>query len=338
MERAATGIGYNGDKAEMIAFARRAEELGYESLWSGENWGRDNITMLSYVAAHTERIGVGTSIMNVFSRSPTLIAQTAATLDELSGGRVSIGLGTSGALVIEQWHGVPYRKPLQRTREYIEIIRLALSGERVNFDGEIFHLQRFRLAFKPLRSAIPIYVAALGPQNVELTGELADGWLPIYVNVEGLDNLKSELEAGARKAGRSLADIDIAPSVMMAAVESDEERDQARAQARQILAHYAAEMGDYYAQLLTRLGFGAEVAEIQHVRASGDRVGFVERVSDRMIDALTVIGPPGYCRERLAYYRQRGVTCPHVGPLLRSRDGIDRTLKAVAPALAGAAR
>src|SRR5262249_38604424 len=152
-----------------------------ESLWSGENWGRDNVTLLSYVAAHTDRIGVGTSIMNVFSRSPALIAQTAATLDELSGGRASIGLGTSGALVIEQWHGVPYRKPLQRTREYIEIIRLALSGERVNYDGEIFHLQRFRLGFNPPRTNIPIYVAALGPKNVELTGELADGWLPIYV-------------------------------------------------------------------------------------------------------------------------------------------------------------
>lgn len=338
MVRAATGIGYNGDTAELIAFARRAEELGYESLWSGENWGRDNVTMLSYVAAHTERIGVGTSIMNVFSRSPALIAQTAATLDELSGGRVSIGLGTSGALVIEQWHGVPYKKPLQRTREYVEIIRLALSGERVNYDGEIFHLQRFRLGFKAPRTNIPIYIAALGPKNVELTGELADGWLPIYVNIEGLDNLKRELEAGARKAGRSLGDIDIAPSVMMAAVESDEEREQAHAQARQTLAHYAAEMGDYYAHLLTRLGFGEEVAEIQGVRASGDRVGFVQRVPDRMIDALTVIGPAGYCRDRLAYYRQRGVTCPHISPLLRTRDGIDRTLKAVAPALAGAAR
>ncbi len=290
------------------------------------------------LAVEPLRIGVGTGIVNVFSRSPALVAQTAATLDELSGGRVWLGLGTSGPLVIEQWHGVPYKKPLQRTREYIEIIRLVLSGERVNYDGEIFHLQRFRLAFKPLRDRIPIYVASLGPKNVELTGELADGWLPIYVNIDKLEPLKQELEAGARKAGRSLSDIDIAASVMMAAVDSDEEREAARSQARQTLAHYAAEMGDYYAQLLRRIGFGDEVSEIQQVRAAGDRVGFVERVSDRMIDALTVIGPPGYCRERLAYYRQKGVTCPHISPLLRTRDGINRTLEAVAPALAGARR
>ncbi len=338
MERAATGIGYNGDKAEMIAFARRAEELGYESLWGGENWGREAFTILSYVAAHTERIGVGTSILNVFSRSPALIAQTAATLDELSGGRVSIGLGTSGPLVIEQWHGVPYQKPLQRTREYIEIIRLALSGERVNYDGQIFHLQRFRLGFKPPRTNIPIYVAALGPKNVELTGELADGWLPIYLNVDHLGTFKQELEAGARRAGRSLSDIDIAPSVMTAAVESDEEREAARAQVRQTLAHYAAEMGDYYAHLLRRYGFGAEVDEIQRVRAAGDRTGFVERVTDQMVDALSVIGPPGYCRERLAYYRAQGVTCPHIAPIGRTREQINRTLEALAPARAGAPR
>lgn len=321
-----------GDTAEIVALAKRAEELGYESFWLGESWGRDAFSILGHLAARTERIGLATGIVNVFSRSPALIAQTAATLDELSGGRFTLGLGTSGPLLIEQWHGILYQKPLQRTREYIEIIRLVLSGDRVNYEGEIFHLQRFRLPFPPLRNRIPIYVAAFSPRNLELTGELADGWLPIYVHPDHLDAMKAHLAAGAGKAGRTLKDIEIAPWIIVAVAESDEELEAARTRVRQTLAFYAASMGTYYRNLFRRYGFTEEVERITTAWATGDRSGAAQSVSDRMLNALTIVGTAGYCRERLAYYRANGVTLPVVSLVSgQPRDQIDRTLRALAP-------
>ena len=333
MEGIALGVGGGGGSAaEIIAHAQRMEKLGYDFIGGGgENWGRDGVTPMAYIAAHTQRIGLALGVLNVYSRSPALIAQTVATLDELSGGRVRVSLGTSGPILVEQWHGVPYERPIQRTREYIEIMRLVLSGERVNYDGQFFHLQRFRLGFTPLRPNVPVYVASLGPKNLELTGELADGWLPVYLHLDYLDEVKKHIEAGAGKAGRSLSDIDLAPSLMVAVVESEEERQAARQRVKTTLAHYAAEMGDYYANLLRRYGFDQEVADIQQVRAGGDRAGFIERVTDEMVDALSAIGPEGYCRERIAQFRDKGVgslTLSTIGP---SREVVNRTLEGLAP-------
>lgn len=157
-------------RQEIVEVVQQAEALGYDSVWVGESWGRDGFTWLTQLACHTTRIKLATGITTVFSRAPALIAQTVAALDEISAGRVILGLGTSGPLVIENWHGLPFERPLRRTREYIEIIRLILSGERVNYQGEIFQLKGFRLPFAPVRSRVPIYVASLGPQNLRLTG------------------------------------------------------------------------------------------------------------------------------------------------------------------------
>jgi alkanesulfonate monooxygenase SsuD/methylene tetrahydromethanopterin reductase-like flavin-dependent oxidoreductase (luciferase family) len=170
---------------ELVETARLAEELGYHSIWVPEMWGRDAFSILGLIAANTKRIKLSTGIIPVFSRSPAVIAQTAATLDEISGGRMMLGLGTSGPAVIENWHGVPFDKPLQRTREYVEIIKMILGGGRVDYEGEIFSLKGFRLQFQPLRSVIPVLVAAIGPRNVRLAGESADGWIPFLVPVEG---------------------------------------------------------------------------------------------------------------------------------------------------------
>lgn len=168
------------DRRELIECVRAADACGYDSFWMPEAWERDAFTLLTELAGRTERIHLGTGIINVFSRSPALIAMSAATLDDISGGRVRLGLGTSGARVVEDFHGVRFSKPLTRLRETIQIIRLLLAGERADFSGECFELRRFKLGFKPVRSEIPIYVAALTQKSLRQAGELADGWLPTY--------------------------------------------------------------------------------------------------------------------------------------------------------------
>ena len=168
--------------------------------------------MLTALACHTSRIQIAAGIANVYSRTPALVAQCAATLDEVSGKRAILGLGTSGAKVIRDWHGVPYDRPMQRTREYIEIVRLALSGQRVNYDGEIYRLRDFRIAAKPPRPDTPIFVASLGPKNVRLTGELADGWAPLYVSPNYLPQLQAWLAEGADRAGATQATWTCAPT------------------------------------------------------------------------------------------------------------------------------
>lgn len=334
MERIGLTFGSRtGDTREIISLAQRAEELGYETFWLGESWGRESLTILGYIAAKTERIGIATGIVNVFSRSAAIIAQAAATLDELSEGRFILGLGTSGPILVEQWHGVPYVKPLQRTREYIEVVRLILSGDRVNYDGEILHLQRFRLPFAPRRKQIPIFIAAFGPRNLELTGELADGWLPIYLHPERYDDMKARIEAGARRVGRQLSDIRIDPWILTAVVESDGEREQVLRQVRGQIAFYAAGMGPYYTRLFRRYGFDEEMDGILDAWRSGDREGAAERVSEGMADALAVVGSASYCRERYEFYRSRGATVPVVSlPPGLSPDQADRTLTALSPA------
>jgi alkanesulfonate monooxygenase SsuD/methylene tetrahydromethanopterin reductase-like flavin-dependent oxidoreductase (luciferase family) len=168
------------DRRELIECVCAADACGYDSFWMPEAWEREAFTVLTELAAHTERIHLGTGIINVFSRSPALIAMSAATLDEVSGSRFRLGLGTSGARVVEDFHGVRFNKPLTRLKETIQITRLLLAGERVDFSGECFELRRFKLGFKPLRSDLPIYVAALTPKSLRQVGEVADGWLPTH--------------------------------------------------------------------------------------------------------------------------------------------------------------
>ena len=170
----------NNDDDDLIAVAQAADRLGYESFWTGESWGRDAFTVLTMLACHTARIGLGTGIVTVYSRTPGLVAQSIASLDRISNGRAVLGLGSSGRIVIEDWHGVKFDHPVGRTAEYIDIIRLALSGERVNYEGRFYSLKRFRMGVLPVQERVPIYVASLGRRNLELTGREADGWLPIW--------------------------------------------------------------------------------------------------------------------------------------------------------------
>jgi coenzyme F420-dependent oxidoreductase len=315
-------------RKEIVEVVQQAEALGYDSVWVGESWGRDGFTWLTQLACHTSRIKLATGIATVYSRSPALIAQTVASLDEISEGRVILGLGTSGPTVIENWHGIPFDRPLRRTREYIEIIRLILSGERVNYNGEILRLKGFRLPFTPVRPRVPIYVASLGPQNLRLTGELAEGWLPIYLDASRLHHFQRDLEDGAQRAGRALSAIDVAPYIL-SCVSDDVEAAYRLVKAH--LAYYIGGMGTFYANLIARYDFQDEVNRVREAWSKGDRKSAAGQVTGDMVAHLAICGSPRDGRAQLEQYRAAGVTLPIVSFAHgASRDMIRQTLEGLA--------
>lgn len=297
--------GFN--REELIECVRTAEACGYDSFWMPEAWEREAFTLLTELAVVTQRIHLGTGIINVFSRSPALIAMSAATLDEISGGRFRLGLGTSGAQVIEDFHGVSYNKPLTRLKETIQIVRALLAGERVDFNGECFQLQRFKLGFKPLRAEIPIYLAALTPKSLHQLGELADGWLPTHWPRARLRDGIAEIRPGAEHSGRDVSRIEIAPFVNV--VVSDDLAS-ARKQARLPLAYYVGGMGNYYHDSLARLGFAVEAARIRDLWQAGRPKDAIAAVTDEMADNIAICGPVEACRARLDEMYALGATLP----------------------------
>ena len=295
------------DRRELIECVLAAEACGYDSFWMPEVWERDAFSILTELAVRTERIGIATGIINVFSRSPGLIAMSAATLDDLSGGRFRLGLGTSGARVIEDFHGLPYQKPLARLKETIQIVRALLRGERADFDGDCFKLHRFKLGFKPLRPDIPIYVAALTSRSLRQLGELADGWLPTHWPRGRLADGIEEINAGAREAGRSADKIEVAPFVNVV-VSNDVSR--GRDLARMPLAYYIGGMGEYYHAMLQRLGFAAHADAIKKLWQAGRRRDATNAVTDEMVDAIAICGPIECCRSRLDELYAAGASLP----------------------------
>jgi F420-dependent oxidoreductase-like protein len=281
-----------------------AEELGYSSLTTGEAWGGDAFTSLAQWAAVTSRIRVGTSIVPVFARSPANVAMTALNMDIMSEGRFFLGLGTSGQLVIEDLHGERFEKPLARMREYIDIIRKAARGERLDHDGEFFHTKRFRLTLKPYRADLPIYLASLGPESLRLAGELADGWLPIYLAPSRMDRAVAEIKASAEAAGRSLSDIVVSPQV---SIYVTDQVARARDRERPHIAFYIGGMGVFYHRYFRRIGFAEEADRIRAAYQSGDREGAARLVTDEMVDATAIIGSPSECRAQMQRFFAAGV-------------------------------
>lgn len=326
-------VGGGPSRQETLDLVRRAEELGYESIWAGESWGFDAFTTLAWLASHTTRIGIGTHIATMFSRTPAMTAQSAASLDSIAGGRLTLGLGMSGPIVVENWHGQRWEQPLQRTREFIEIVRLALSGERVDYDGKVFRLRGFRLRDDPPRSAVPVMLASIGPRNVELTGELAEGWLPIFLRMDALPEMRELLAAGAARSGRDASGIEIAPAMLAAASESAPEA--ARDMARAHIAFYAGGMGTFYNRMLQRFGWAAEAEVISREWARPNREGrpaAAASVTDEMLDSTSAVGSPTQAKERLEAAYAAGVTLP----VLMFPYGADaalmrETLEALAP-------
>ncbi|HJT55657.1 MAG TPA: LLM class flavin-dependent oxidoreductase [Ktedonobacteraceae bacterium] len=292
---------------------RIADELGYDSIWLGESWGYELFTSMADLVRVTKRIKIGAGIANIYSRTPALIASTIATLDERSGGRMILGLGPSGANVIEHWHGVPFQKPVQRTREYVEIIRMILRGEKLVYHGEMFNLERgFKLRFTPPRTNIPIYIAAMGPKNVVQSGEISDGVLPVYWPANKWGELRSQLDEGARIAGRPPHSAAIAPYITTIILDEnagESERATARFTAASPLAYYIGRMGVYYAQMLVRNGFGAEVEAVQQAWKQGMKSA-IEAVPADLLDATSIIGTPQEIVAKLDKWTANGVDEP----------------------------
>lgn len=275
-----------------------------------EAYGTDAISILGALAARTSRIGLGTGIVNVFSRTPALLAQTAATLDQLSNGRFSLGLGTSGHQVVAGWHGVAYEHPLRRMRETVEVVRQVMRREPLRYEGEVFHLaQGLKLMAHPRRPAVPIYLATLTRGGVRLAGELAEGWIPTVFSPDHFQVFREDLDAGRRAGGRSQAALDVAPTVPVAIAEDTAA---ARDSLRPWAALYVGGMGsaarNFYNQTVRRYGFEREAIEIQELYLGGRKLDAIRRVPDALVDAIALAGPQGRVRERLHAYRAAGVT------------------------------
>src|SRR5688500_16916194 len=305
-----------------------AEELGYSCLTMGESWGEDALTSLAQVAAVTSRMRIGTSIVPVFARSPANLAMTALNMDRMSEGRFFLGLGTSGQLVIQDLHGEAFRKPLTRMREYIDIVRKALHGERLDHDGEFFHTQRFRLRIQPYRPNLPIYIASLSPPSLQLTGELADGWLPIFLAPSHMQAAVAELKTAAEATRRSLDDIAISPQV---SIYITDDIAAARDRERPHIAFYIGGMGVFYHQYMHRIGFGAEADRVRAAFQGRDRDKAAALVTDEMVDAMTILGPPKACRDQMERFFDAGVQEIRLVFNERDRDAYISALRAVAP-------
>jgi F420-dependent oxidoreductase-like protein len=295
-------VGYGAtaaDHQQVLEKVRIAEELGVESVWTAEAWGRDAFSFLTELALSTTRMQLGTGIVNVFSRSAGVLAMTAASIDELSGGRMILGLGSSGAHVIEHLHGVPFEKPLRRLREYVEIINMLIAGQPLNYEGEIFGLKRgFTLRdFTPVRPHIPIYIAAITPASIRQTGAIADGVIPIYWPKERLPQLVKRVRGAAEEAGRQPDAVTVALQVNLSVGDGDAEA--LRNQARQPVAFYIGRMGSFYQEMLARNGYEPEVAASLAAWQRRDAAGAAAAVSERMLLATTVVGTLDQCAEQL---------------------------------------
>src|SRR5918912_2510187 len=265
------GLGLTAE--QQISLVRQAEAAGYDSVWAAEAYGSDAATVLAWIAAQTERIRIGSAIFQMPARSPAMTAMTAATLDELSGGRMILGIGPSGPQVAEGWHGQPFARQLKRTREYVEVLRKALARERLEYDGEVYKLplpdgpgKALKLTIGTVQERIPIYLAAIGPRNTRLAAEIADGWMPFLFSPEGVDEFRPSLEEGFARAGdgKGYADFDIAPSINVYVCD-DVER--ARDAMRPFLALYVGGMGsrerNFYNRVVASYGFEDAARTVQ---------------------------------------------------------------------------
>jgi F420-dependent oxidoreductase-like protein len=300
--------------SEQVELAVLADELGLDSVWISEAWGQDAVSVLGYLAARTERIALGSGIMQIPARQPAATAMAAATLDAMSGGRFRLGLGVSGPQVSEGWYGVPFAKPLSRTREYVSIVRAALARKGpLEHSGEHWTLPLPGGLGKPLKllapaARVPIYLGAVGPRSIEQVGEIADGWLPFMLHPDRADVLMEPLERGLAKAGRDRSEIDVAATVPLVIADDPEA---ARDAARPWLAFYLGAMGarekNFYVELAARYGHGESARECQERYLSGDREGAMNALTPELLDVGALACTEEELPERLAAYEAAGV-------------------------------
>lgn len=343
--RLGINLGYWGAGADRdnLAVAQEADRLGYSVCWAAEAYGSDAPTVLAWVAAHTERIDIGSAIFQIPARTPAMTAMTAATLDTLSGGRFRLGIGVSGPRVSEGWYGVKFDRPLARTREYVEIVRKVMSRERLSHQGEHWTLplpdgpgKPLKLTVHPVRERIPLYIAAIGPKNLEQTGEIADGALLLFFAPEHAEETTLDpLRAGREKAGKTLDGFDIVPTVPIAV--GDDVGSLADL-FRPYTALYVGGMGsrehNFYNKLARRMGYEKQAAEIQDRYLSGDKDGAAAAVPRDLIDSTTLLGPVERIADRMRAYAEAGVTTLTLAPAGVTLDERIAALRAGTRALA----
>ena len=280
--------------ATLVEYARQAGDAGYDRAWLPETWGRDAVTTLATIAARTD-VPLGTSILNVYSRSPALLGQTAATLAEVSAGRFRLGIGPSGPILVEGWHGVEYDEPLRRTREYVEIVQQVLSGETVEYDGEIFSLAGFRLRHDAPDPPPAVDAAGMGPTSVELAGRFADGWHALMLTRDGLADRMEDLRRGADLGNRDPDDVRVTLTLPCLALE---DRERARRLVSSHISFYLASMGTFYREALARQGYEKAANEVASEWSNGNRDKAVDIVSRELLDVIGIAGTPSECREQ----------------------------------------
>jgi F420-dependent oxidoreductase-like protein len=334
-------IGYWGlglSSADQLAIVGEAERLGYDSVWTAEAYGSDAATILAWLAGQTTTIKLGSGIFQMPGRSAAMTAMTAATIDQLSDGRMLLGIGSSGPQVSEGWHGVRFGQQIQRTREYIEVVRMALARERLEYHGKTIDLplpdgpgKALKLTIAPVQEDMPIYLAAIGPKNTALAGEVADGWMPTLLSPEHLPLLRESLDEGAAKAGRSLDGFDIAPTVN---VNITDDVAGARDAVRPFMALYVGGMGsrekNFYNTLVQRYGFEDAAKEVQDLYLDGKKDEAAAALPDELIDLVSLVGPADRVRERLRAYADAGVGTLGISPMAWTREERIRQLRLVA--------
>lgn len=324
------GMGMGEDLLDLV---QEADRLGYASVWVAEAYGSDSPTVLAWLAAQTERIGLGAGVMQIPARTPAMTAMTAATLDTLSGGRFLLGLGVSGPQVSEGWHGVRFADPLGRTREYVAIVRSALRREAVSHDGEHFTLplpdgagKALRLTIHPPRQDLPVYLAAVGPRNLRLAGEVADGWLAVFLSPEHSAEQFAAVREGREKAGRGTPDDPMAgfDTVASVPVVVTDDLEAARAAVAPYTALYIGGMGsreqNFYNRLARRMGFDDAADTIQDLYLAGRPRDAADAVPMELADATALLGPPERIAERVGRYADAGVTTLSVAPYARTTE------------------
>ena len=326
------GIAFSGgpNASAIVACVKLAEQLGYQSAWVAEGHGGDQFAVLAGCAMATSEIQLGTSITSVFVRSVPTIAMAAATVDELSGGRFILGLGSSHKVQVEPEHGVAYGKPIARVRDSVAIIRELLREGRVHYDGETVRIEGFDLWFKPRRPEIPIYVAAVFPKMTAVCGEIADGIILTRSTLKTGAEVRRRLAEGAARAGRDPSRIAIT-SLLPTAVASS--REQALDLMRPGLAFYAG-FFPRYNRLIAAHGFADEAAAIAEAWSRGDRAAAERAVTDAMVDATSIAGTPAQCRQRIEAYRESGIDLPIISPFERGPDAqanFEAVIRACAP-------
>jgi F420-dependent oxidoreductase-like protein len=326
--RLSTRVGYADGFLKAVERVRALEEVGVDMVWVAEAYGFDAATQLGYLAACTKTIELGSGILPIYTRTPALIAQTAAGLDDLSGGRAILGLGASGPQVIEGWHGVPYDQPVRRTREIIDICRMAWRRQEIVYDGRCFTLplppgqgtglgKPLKMLTHPRRERIPIYLASLGERSVELAAELAEGWLPIFFVPERADSVwGAPLKRGLAKRPHELGQLEVVAGGALAIGDGLEPL---RDRERPHLALYVGGMGargkNFYNDLVRAYGYEREAHEIQDLYLSGKKQQAAALVPADLLEGLSLIGPEGYVKDRVAAFKATGVTVLDVQPI-----------------------